>query len=188
VNPKTRVEFRGGKGNLYEGGLKIPFLVQWAGKVKAGSVSDFVFYQPDIMATLAEVSGTKAPEDTDGLSILPTILGNTEDQKKHKMLYWEYGNQVAARFGKWKAIKAKKDAEWALYDLGKDISETADVSKENTEILAKMKEFVKASHTPAQPGKFLDPQRIRHERDRKAKWGSSKPPAPKKKKKKKALK
>ena len=75
VNPVSGVEFRGGKGNLYEGGLKIPFLVRWPGRIKAGRVSDLIFYQPDVLPTLAELTGATAPDDIDGLSILPEILG-----------------------------------------------------------------------------------------------------------------
>ena len=67
VNPENGVEFRGGKGNLYEGGLKIPFLVRWPGVVAANTVRDLVFYQPDMMATIADLTNTKAPEDTDGI-------------------------------------------------------------------------------------------------------------------------
>ena len=98
VNPQTKVEFRGGKGNLYEGGLRIPFLVRWPGQIKAGQVSDHVFYQPDVLPTLTELCGARTPEDVDGLSILPTLLGEKatgRKQESHEMLYWEYGNQVA---------------------------------------------------------------------------------------------
>lgn len=173
VDPRSDIEFRGGKGNLYEGGLKIPFLVRWPGKVKAGSVSDLIFYQPDMMATIAEITGTKAPGDTDGLSIAPTILGDDAAQQKHEMLYWEYANQTAVRFGKWKAIQPRKEKPWELYDLEADISESNSVAAANPELLAKMQAFAKASHTPVRPGRFYDTNRERHNRDRWAKWGTS---------------
>ena len=173
LNPKNGVEFRGGKGNLYEGGLKIPFVVRWPGKVAAGNVSDLTFYQPDIMATIAELTGTAAPEDTDGLSIAPTILGNDEAQELHEMFYWEYAGQTAVRYGTWKAIQPGKEKPWELYDLETDISETKSVANANPEVLSKMQAFAKASHTPVQPGKYYDMTRERHERDRWAKWGTS---------------
>jgi len=75
VNPKTGVAFRGGKGNLYEGGLRIPFLARWPGKIQAGRVSDLLCYQPDVLPTLAELTGTTPPADIDGISILPELLG-----------------------------------------------------------------------------------------------------------------
>ncbi len=75
VNPQTGVEFRGGKGNLYEGGLRIPFIVRWPGRIEAGRVSDLVFYQPDVLPTLAELTSATPPTEIDGLSILPELLG-----------------------------------------------------------------------------------------------------------------
>ena len=179
VHPKTGVEFRGGKGNLYEGGLKIPFLVRWPGKVASGRVSDHIFSQVDIMATLADASGTEAPADTDGISIMPEILGGGAHQKQHKMLYWEFGSMTAVRYGKWKAIETNKfkKSRWELYDLDKDISEATNLSEMHPDILTEMQAFAKASHSPVQPGTYTDPTRKRHERDRQAKWGTSRPQA-----------
>ena len=123
---------------------------------------------------MADLTGAKAPVDIDGLSFLPTLLGQGE-QKKHEMLYWEFGSQIAVRKGQWKAIKAKKNQPWALYDLTGDISETTDVSAQHPALLAKMKAFAAAEHEPVRIGKYLDAKRTRHEKDRLAKWGTSKP-------------
>ena len=178
VNPETGVEFRGGKGNLYEGGLKIPFLVRWPGIVAANTVRDLVFYQPDLMATIAELTDTKAPEDTDGISIAPTLLGADSSQKLHEMMYWEYGNQTAVRYGKWKAIQpgkpkgSKKNQPWELYDLSRDVSESTSVADSHPDVLEKMQVFADASHAPVEAGTYYDKSRERHERDRKAKWGT----------------
>lgn len=174
VDPKTGVEFRGGKGNLYEGGLRIPFIVRWPGKIKPGRVSDLLFYQPDILPTLAELTGAKPPADVDGLSILPELIGAEaagHEQQKHEFLYWEYGRQVAVRMDNWKAIRPKQDGPWELYDLTTDVSETTNVADEHPEVLARMQKYAEQSHEPVQPGTFTD--RTRHERDRKAKWGST---------------
>ena len=174
VNPKNGAEFRGGKGNLFEGGLRIPYLVRWPGKIKPGQVNDLIFYQPDVLPTLAELTGAKAPDDIDGISFLPTLFGQAQT-KKHEMLYWEFRGQTAVRQGLWKAIQTKPDRPWELYDLSQDISESTNVAAKHLERLAKMKAFAKASHEPVRAGKYLDPKRTRHERDRKAKWGTSKP-------------
>jgi len=198
VNPRTGVEFRGGKGNLYEGGLRIPFLVRWPGRIKPGQVSDLLFYQVDVMPTLAELvcygapgyvadalPGLKQaegaetyqlllPEGADGMSILPELLGADavgREQPQHEFLYWEYGRQVAVRMGHWKAIRPGQKADWELYDLKKDISETNSVADQHPEILARMIKYAEQSHEPVQPGAFSD--RTRHERDRWAKWGTS---------------
>jgi arylsulfatase A-like enzyme len=173
VNPKTGVEFRGGKGNLYEGGLRIPFLVRWPGKIEAGRVSDCLFYHPDMLPTLAELTGADPPADVDGLSVLPEILGQSDKQSQHEYLYWEYRNQTAVLIGDWKGIQPKTDGPWELYDLSKDISETTDVADEHADLVARMKRFAEASHEPVRPGEYLDPDRTRHQRDRKAKWGFS---------------
>ncbi len=174
VDPKTGVEFRGGKGNLYEGGLRIPFLVRWPNKIRPGRVSDLLFYQPDVLRTLAELTGAKPPADVDGISILPEILGADavgRQQMQHEFLYWEYGQQVAVRKKNWKAIRPKNNAPWELYDLAVDISESKNIAQEHADVLARMEEYATQSHTPVQAGTFAD--RTRHEADRKAKWGST---------------
>ena len=180
VNPKTGVEFRGGKGNLYEGGLRIPFVVRWPERIKAGQESDLVFYQPDMMATLAELTNATAPAN-DGLSILPELLGEEATgrrQQPHEFLYWEYGSQTAVRMGQWKAIQPRANGKWELYDLDKDISEVTSVADEHPAILATMQQFAAASHEPVRPGEYLDASRTRHERDRQAKFGTTvAPPA-----------
>ena len=181
VHPNTGIEFRGGKGNLYEGGLRIPFIVRWPNKIPPGRVSDLLFYQPDVMPTLAELTGATPPEDIDGLSILPELLGQ-DGQQPHEFLYWEYGKQIAVRMNHWKAIQPQHNAQWQLYDLDSDISESKDVAASNPKIVATMQRYAVASHDPVNPGTYSDPNRERHERDRKAKWGSAKAPKPVRKK------
>lgn len=174
VDPKTGVEFRGGKGNLYEGGLRIPFIVRWPQKIKPNRVSDLLFSQVDLLPTLAELAGANPPADIDGLSILPELLGEKpagRKQEQHKFLYWEYGSQTAVRMKSWKAIQPKKNQPWELYDLKKDVSEKFNVADQHPDTLAQMKKFAEQSHEPARPGAYTD--RTRHERDRWAKWGTS---------------
>jgi len=176
VNPQNGVEFRGGKGSLYEGGLRIPFLVRWPGQIKAGQTSELLFYQPDVLPTLTELCGARTPKDVDGLSILPTLLGEKatgSKQQSHEMLYWEFVNQVAVRHGSWKAVKSGKKGDWALYDLKKDLSETNDLKATEANQLAKMQAFAQKAHEPVRPGTYLDPERLRHNRDRQAKFGFS---------------
>lgn len=183
VDPKTGTEFRGGKGNLYEGGLRIPFVVRWPEKITAGQVSDLLFYQPDILPTLTGLAGIETPKDTDGLSILPTLFGKPDEQKTHAFLYWEFGAQTAVRIGQWKGIQPKKNAEWELYDLSKDVSEKNNVAAENAEMIERMKEFAAKSHEPVRPGTYTD--RALHNRDRRAKFGVQEQPKTKDSKKKK---
>ena len=176
VDPKTGIEFRGGKGSLYEGGLRIPFIVRWPEKIKPGKVSDLLFNQVDVLPTLAELAGVDTPADADGISILPELLGEQavgRKQSQHEFLYWEFGAQTAVRMDNWKAIQSKKDQPWSLYDLSRDISEENDIAHQQGEILAKMKKHAVASHEPVQSGTFASTER--HERDRQAKFGSTRP-------------
>ncbi len=182
VNPVNNVEFRGGKGNLYEGGLRIPFIVRWPGKITPGQTRDLLFNQVDILPTLAELTGTQAPKDVDGLSILPELIGQQQagrEQEQHRFLYWEFGSQTAVRMKNWKAIQSKKNRPWELYDLEQDLSEAHDVAQQHPEIINQMKEFAQQSHEPVMEGTYTT--KVRHERDRQAKFGTSKRLPPSKK-------
>jgi arylsulfatase A-like enzyme len=172
VDPKTGIEFRGKKGNLYEGGLRIPMIARWPGKIEPGRVSEFLWYFPDVLPTLAELAGVKTPSDIDGLSIVPELLGEKaagRPQAKHEFLYWELNNQTAIRMQDWKAIQPGRNRNWELYDLSKDISEKHDLAGQEPEMLAKLKALAKQAHTPVQEGVFFD--REIHEKDRRAKFG-----------------
>jgi len=158
VDPKTGKVFRGRKGLLYEGGLRVPFVVRWPGRIEAGSLSRHLGYFPDMMPTMAELAGVDCPGDIDGISILPTLLGRRatgRSQKKHEYLYWEYSGQTAVRWGDWKAYKPRK-GPWELYDLSKDIEEQNDVAAQSQDTLAKIIKFAEQSHTPNVPGEILD--------------------------------
>jgi len=179
-NPKTGVAFRGGKRSLHEGGLRIPYLVRWPGKIPANRVSDLVFSQVDVLPTLAELTKANqapAPADIDGISILTELLGpemTGHEQAQHEFLYWEYVSQTAVRYHdkerNWKAIRLKPHQDWALYDLDADISETTDVAAEHSDILRKMVAYAESQHAPVVSGSYTSTEK--HERDRAAKWGS----------------
>lgn len=150
VDPKTGVEFRGGKRNLYEGGLRVPAIAWWPGKIPAGRVSDHLGYFPDILPTYAELVGEEVPEGINGISILPELLGR-EGQKQHKYLFWG----GAVREGNWKAIKTPKRT-WELYDLSKDISETIDVAEEYPEVLARLIAYAEEANSKTPKGVIYD--------------------------------
>jgi arylsulfatase A-like enzyme len=152
---------RGQKGELYEGGLRIPLLVRWPTHVKPGSRSDLLCYFPDIMPTLAALAGATShlPSDIDGISIVPTLLGKPEQQRKHDFLYWEYprGNFVektfsaenvatALRRGNWKLVRPTTSAPWELYDLEDDPSEQNDLATEHRDMVVELAALAKASH------------------------------------------
>jgi arylsulfatase A len=151
---KSAGHLRGWKGSLYEGGIRVPFVAYWPGKVKPGTVCDTPFYFPDVLPTLCELAGVKPPEGIDGVSLVPTLLGRGE-QRTHEFLYWEfpaYGGQQAVRAGDWKAVRqnlAKGVIRTELYDLAKDPSESADVSAENPDVLRRLEAVMREQHTPS---------------------------------------
>lgn len=159
--------FSGLKGDILEGGIRVPMVARWPGKIKAGSVSDHVAAFWDVMPTLAEIAGTKAPAKIDGISFLPTLLGKS-NQKKHDYLYWEfpsYGGQQAVRMGKWKGVRRdmfkNNNADPLrifLYNLEEDIKEQNDVAGEHPEIVKQMKTIMKREHVPSKlfPFKHID--------------------------------
>ena len=151
--------FRGQKGNLYEGGLRIPMIVRWPGKINSGVVSDHLWYFPDVMPTLAELAEIDPPDNIDGISITPTLLGEDvvgREQRIHEFLYWEHRGHVAVRMGKYKAVKPGKNKPFELYDLDSDISERNNIADRHPDILAKMKSYAERSHTENLIGRVLD--------------------------------
>jgi arylsulfatase A-like enzyme len=171
-HPQTGVEYRGRKGTLYEGGLRVPFIARWPGKIAPSGQSDHLGYFPDILPTIAEATGAKAPDDIDGISILPALIGEQaagHRQGQHKYLYWEMTGGVAIRQGMWRAVRPKANASWELYDLSSDPSESKDLAADKPEILAKLTALAAAAHTPIAEGTFS--RTDRHERDRRAKFG-----------------
>ncbi|PQO32731.1 arylsulfatase [Bremerella cremea] len=153
----SSANFKGLKGSLYEGGIRVPLIVRWPGKVKPGSVSDHPAAFYDLMPTFAQIAGVKTPEGIDGISLVPELLG--QDQPEHDYLYWEfraYGGQQAVRMGDWKAIRQNmmrprqpNAGKLELYNLKDDPSESKDVAGEHPEIVAKAEAAMKKAHTPS---------------------------------------
>lgn len=157
---------RGFKRDLYEGGIRVPFIVRWPGKVFAGGVSDHISAQYDLMATLAELTGQQAV-NTDGISFLPTLLNNGSGQRKHDWLYFEFpekDGQVAVRLGNWKGvranIKSNRDAPWQIFDLGKDIAESRDVAADHPGLVRRFAEIQRKAHQHPhiREWEFIDPK------------------------------
>lgn len=140
---------RGLKGSLYEGGIRVPLIVRWPGKIKADTVSNHLAAHYDVLATLADITGAKTPNDTDGISYVPTLLSQPERQKKHDYLFWDfagYGGQLAVRMGKWKGIKhnlrKNPDAPLELYDLEEDVSEKNNLTEKYPKVAAKIEKIM----------------------------------------------
>lgn len=140
---------RGQKRDLYEGGIRVPMLVRWPGKVPAGRVSDEPWAMWDLLPTLAELARIKPPKDIDGLSYLPTLLGQPQTNR-HEFFYWEFherGFQQAVRTGDWKAVRTKLGAPLELYNLATDLGETNNVAAANPQVVARIEEHLKTART-----------------------------------------
>jgi arylsulfatase len=133
-----------GKGNVNEGGMRVPMIAHWPGKIRPGTETDHISAFYDVLPTLSEIAGIEPAESIDGISFLPTLLGK-ENQEEHEYLYWEFpesGGQQAVRMGKWKGIR-------------KNIKQDSlRVSAQNPEIVQKIESIFKKEHTPAEIERF----------------------------------
>lgn len=147
---------RGYKRDLYEGGIRVPMIARWPGKIKPESKTDHISAFWDVMPTFAELTDAEVPGNIDGIPFLPTLLGRGK-QKQHEYLYWEFheqGGKMAVRKGDWKAVKLnvqnEAEGKTELYNLSDDIGETRDVSKDHPEIVKQLEEIMKTAHTPSE--------------------------------------
>jgi len=147
---------RGYKRALYEGGIRVPLIARWPGKIKAGSLSNHISAFWDFLPTCCELVGVKAPDGIDGLSMVPVLLGRS-GQAKHEYMYWEFheqGKRQAVRMGDWKGVReniAKNpDGPIELYNLKDDIGEKNNIAASHMEIVAKIESCMKTARTPSE--------------------------------------
>lgn len=143
---------RGTKRDLYEGGIRTPFIVKWPGRIKAGTTSAHQGAFWDLLPTFTELAGVKAPKNIDGISFVPALL-NKGTQKQHDFLYWEFhenGGRQAVRMGKWKGVKYKASVDPAspieLYDLERDRGETKNIATQHPDIVKQMAAVMQREH------------------------------------------
>ena len=138
------------KRSLKDGGIRVPFIARWPGRIKSGSQSGHVGYFGDMMATFAEVTVARPPANLDSISIAPTLFGRGA-QPKHAFLYWEFYEggvtQAVLLKGRWKGIRpAVASAPMQLYDLAHDLGEKVDVAAQNSEVVARVTELMRTAH------------------------------------------
>jgi len=142
---------RGGKRDLTEGGIRVPFIARWPGRVPAGTTSEHAGYFGDFFATAAELAGQPLPAGLDSRSFLPALLG--QPQSPPEYLYWEFyenGSGQAVRFGDWKAIRRPMlTGAVELYDLATDLGEAHDVATQHPDLVARAKAYLEKSHVPS---------------------------------------
>lgn len=154
---KSAGKLKGIKRDMYEGGIRVPMIAYWKGKITADISTKHMAGFQDLMPTFAEVAGVEIPEQTNGISILPVLTG--EKQTHHESLNWEFqldgwnrkmpdgGFRQSARIDKWKGVRYGINTETELYNLDTDISETNNLAVENPYIIQKMNEIFEKNRT-----------------------------------------
>ncbi|QDU94555.1 arylsulfatase [Lignipirellula cremea] len=148
---------RGMKRDLYEGGVRVPLIIRWPGKIAPGQTTDHLSGFQDLLPTLAAVAGAKAPTDIDGLNLEPLLLGK-KDAPRHEYLYWEFrerGGKRAIRQGPWKLVQrdimTAKPLPPELYLLTTDPTEENDIAELHPEQVARLLPLLQQAHTPSKP-------------------------------------
>ena len=158
---------RGRKQQMYEGGIRIPMIARWPGRVAAGTVNDLPWYFADFLPTAAELAHVKPQAGLDGLSVVPTLLGTKvagHEQARHEFMYWElpkYDGKTgtfpkedpmqAVRMGEWKAVRPKPNAPLELYNLKQDVGESRNVAAENSKVMERIETYLKTARTEPPP-------------------------------------
>jgi arylsulfatase A-like enzyme len=147
-------DLKGFKRDLYEGGIRVPMIAYWPKKIKANTTSDHISAFWDFMPTVCDIAKLDTPSNIDGISFLPELLGNSNEQKEHNYLYWEFhekGGKQAVRIGDWKGVrlnmKNNKNAPIELYNLSNDIGETNNIAKDHPKIVQQIAEIMDKEHT-----------------------------------------
>jgi arylsulfatase A-like enzyme len=158
---------KGYKRDLYEGGIRVPMIGVWEGKITPGTQTGHISAFWDVMPTVAELTGIDPPKNIDGVSFLPTLL-NQDSQKEHDYLYWEFheqGGRKAIRKGDWKLVQYNVfDAEKTtteLYNLATDLGEETNVAAENAEIVSELRKLMNSARTESEIFTFGSPTIIK---------------------------
>lgn len=144
---------RGTKRDVYEGGIRVPFIARWPGTIPAGTTSDHISAFQDVMPTLCELANVEPPQEIDGISMVPTLTGQAEEQPQHVYLYWEFfeqGGKQAVRRGDWKAVRRNTlrnpDGPLELYNLKNDLREENDIAADHPNIVEAMRKIMTEAH------------------------------------------
>jgi len=145
---------RGHKGSVYEGGIRVPLIAHWPGRIGAGRTADLPAAFYDLLPTLVEIGGGRSDHPSDGVSLVPTLTGRGR-QRRHEFLFWDfngYGGQQAVRLGNWKGIRrqiGKGNRQLELYDLARDPAEQHDVAAAHPALVRKIEKIMAANHEPS---------------------------------------
>lgn len=148
----TNGPLRGHKRDLTEGGIRVPFIARWPGKIPAGQTSDEIVTFWDMMPTFAELAGAEPPSNIDGISVADALMGG-QVENPHEYLYWDYGHcrdryDQAVRMRKWKGIRLGQNAEIQLYNLENDLGEEHNIADKHPDIVKRIAEIMEKAFEP----------------------------------------
>ncbi len=157
---------RGIKRSLTDGGIRVPAIAWWPGKVPAGVETGHVAYFGDWFATAAKLAGAEMPAGRDSISFAPTLLGRPGDQTEHEFLYWEFHErgftQAALYQGRWKGIRERSvTAPIQLFDLRNDLGESTDVAAEHPDIVARIDAYLRTARSESADWPVREPSPAR---------------------------
>ena len=146
----------GYKRSVTEGGIRVPLIAYWPGRIRPGTTTDHISAHWDFLPTACALAGIESPKSIDGISFLPTLLGKNKEQEQHDYLYWEFyeqGGKRAVRFGKWKAIqrnlKRNLNSPILLFNLDADIGEKKNLAEKHPELVERARNIFAEAHTPS---------------------------------------
>jgi arylsulfatase len=142
--------FRGLKTMVYEGGIRVPMVARWPGKIPAGTVSAHASAFEDYMPTFAEAAGMARPAGIDGVSMLPALEGRASAQRPRDYLYWEFQGRQGVRMGSWKGIRNAASGAFELYDLATDVAERHDVAAAHADIVSRIEAIMRTARTESE--------------------------------------
>jgi arylsulfatase A-like enzyme len=159
---RSTLGLRGHKRNLYEGGIRVPMVARWPGRIPKGITNDMPWGFWDVLPTFCEIAGINSPKNVDGRSVLPALTG--KPQQPQPFLYWELPGydakagtfpdeapMQAGRMGDWKAVRPEPNGPLELYNLASDPYENKNVAGEHPDVLQKMEALLKGSRIPPRP-------------------------------------
>jgi arylsulfatase len=144
---ESAAPFRGLKAQVYEGGIRVPMIARWPGRIRAGTINTHPSAFQDYMPTFAAIAGVAPPEGTDGVSILPVLEGRAAAVRQHEYLYWEFRGKQAVRLGQWKGIRTASDGAFELYDLAADIGERRNVADAHADVVSRIEAIMRTART-----------------------------------------
>jgi len=148
-------KLKGGKRDLYEGGIRVPMIAWWPSRINPRSISGHISAFWDFLPTACDIAGIEIPGESDGISYLPELLG--KEQPRHEYLYWESplkGFMTAIRMNQWKAVRYdyenNPDGTYELYDLESDVGETRNIASDYPDVISKMEQIFLEAHSPSE--------------------------------------